>query len=881
MNAQFEQAIQTYKDGRYQEAVQQFSKLTDEHGKNPQLQVWLGAACREAGMLEEAKMHFQETLRLSDDPKVTHTARTSLSKLVNVNSPAQTVSSVTPGGKDSPSGASNYLNLSEPGLPESMEENAKNIPEFTRVSTVRESAPVQSIPTQPAPPSKANKLKGLSLKTKATLLAITIGVLPVAAIGATAYFTANQVITEDIAATKKARAVGLADKASRYIFERYGDIQAMANLPIFREPKVRAIVTLQEKQAVLTRYAAIYGAYDSIAAFDLNGNLLVQSKGKAVDNHFNRAYFQEVLKTKKPVISRPEVSKSTGIEVMHIAAPIFDAASGLMIGVIRSRMPMEKLNEVVKNFGTDGDEYILSDASGKIFLDSNGGDVGKDLQAIIPSVANLMTARTVDTFVSPAQSNRPEQLVAYTPFTKLEGMPDLKWDAVIDINTDIAFAAQKQLLLVLASGTGIAAVLVGLIATYLADRATRPVIMAADAVEKIGRGELETRVSAEGEDELALLGSNINLMAGQIQNLVKKQEANLEEIQASAEARRLEAEEQKAAKELLQTQLIELLMEVEGASRGDLTVRANVNAGEMGTVADFFNAIIESLRGIVTQVKSAAGELNVSLGENEGSLRQLAEDALQQSDEITRTLDSVQSMTLSIQEVAGSASQAAQVARTASATAEAGEIAMDRTVQGILNLRETIGDTAKKVKRLGESSQKISKAVSLINQIAEQTNLLSINASIEAARAGEEGRGFAVVAEEVGALAAQSAAATKEIEQIVESIQTETSEVVRAMEVGTTQVVEGSQLVEEAKKNLTQILEVSRQIDQLAQMISTATVSQAKTSQSVNTLMQDIAQTSNRTSGASRQVSGALQQTVQVAQQLQESVGAFKLNPEG
>jgi methyl-accepting chemotaxis protein PixJ len=879
MNAQFEQAIQTYQEGRYQEAVQQFSELMQEHKNNPQLRVWMGAACREAGMVEEAKMHFQETLRLSNDPQITHTARTSLSKLVN--SPAQAVMSGAPGGNNNPSGANNYMNLSEPEFSESIEKTAKNVPEFTRISAVGESAPFQSIPTQPSTPAKPSKLKGLSLKTKATLLAITIGVLPVAAIGGVAYFAANQSITQEITATEKARALGLADKANRYIFERYGDVQAMANLPIFRNPKVAAIVPLQEKQALLTGYTTIYGAYDSIAAFDLNGNLMVQSQGKTVDNHFNRAYFQEVLKTKKPVISRPEKSKSTGKVVIHFAAPIFETGSGRMIGVIRSRMPIEKFNEVVKNFGTNGDEYLLADASGEIFLDSNEGDTGKDLKTVIPSLANLITAKTVGTLVAPRQSNRPEQLTAYAPSPQLEGMPNLKWDAVIDINTDIAFAAQKELLLILAAGTGIAAILVGLVAAYLADQATRPVIMATDAVEKIGRGELETRVSVKGGDELALLGSNVNLMAGQIQDLVKEQEANLVEIQASAEARRLDAEEQRAAKELLQTQLIELLMEVEGASRGDLTVRANVNAGEMGTVADFFNAIIESLRGIVTQVKSAAGELNVSLGENEGSLRQLAEDALQQSDEITRTLDSVQSMTLSIQEVAGSASQAAQVARTASATAEAGEIAMDRTVQGILNLRETIGDTAKKVKRLGESSQKISKAVSLINQIAEQTNLLSINASIEAARAGEEGRGFAVVAEEVGALAAQSAAATKEIEQIVESIQTETSEVVRAMEVGTTQVVEGSQLVEEAKKNLTQILEVSRQIDQLAQMISTATVSQAQTSQSVNTLMQDIAQTSNRTSDASRQVSGALQQTVQVAQQLQESVGAFKLNPEG
>ena len=876
MNARFEQAIQTYKEGRYEEAVQQFSELINEQDKDAQLLVWLGAACREAGMVEEAKMYFQETLRLSDDPKVTSMARTSLAKLVD--RPA--VSSVIAGGHDSPSGARNYLNLSEPGLLESVEENSKNVPEFTRVSTVGEFAPFQSIPTQPSTPSKPSKLKGFSLRTKATLLAITIGVLPAAAIGATAYYAADQTLTKQISQEQQSRAGALEDRVNRYMFERYGNIQGLANLPILRNPKVQAVTTLQEKEDTLTRYASISGMYDSIASLDLNGNVLVQSKGKILGNLKDRAYFQEVLKTKRPFISQPEISKSSGNLVIYFAAPLKDD-TGKIIGVVRSQMPVSFLQEAIKSFADGAGEFQVLDRSGTFFITSQKEKWQRTAEEVFPEFKELKASgKKVARVIADPESSSKRLLVSYAAFDKFEGLPDLGWEAIISEDTDSVFATQKQLLLILAAGTGVAAVLVGLLAAYLADRATRPVIMAADAVERIGRGELDTRVSVEGEDELALLGSNINLMAGQLQDLSKQQEANLAEIQTSAEARRLDAEEQKAAKELLQTQLIELLMEVEGASRGDLTVRANVNAGEMGTVADFFNAIIESLRAIVTQVKSAAGELNVSLGENEGSLRQLAEDALQQSDEITRTLDSVQNMTLSIQEVAGSASQAAQVARTASATAEAGEIAMDLTVQGILNLRETIGDTAKKVKRLGESSQKISKAVSLINQIAEQTNLLSINASIEAARAGEQGRGFAVVAEEVGALAAQSAAATKEIEQIVESIQMETSEVVRAMEVGTTQVVEGSQLVEEAKKNLTQILQGSRQIDQLAQMISTATVSQAQTSQSVNALMQDIAQTSNRTSDASRQVSGALQQTVQVAQQLQESVGAFKINPE-
>jgi methyl-accepting chemotaxis protein len=337
------------------------------------------------------------------------------------------------------------------------------------------------------------------------------------------------------------------------------------------------------------------------------------------------------------------------------------------------------------------------------------------------------------------------------------------------------------------------------------------------------------------------------------------------------------AQEQRQQKEMLQHQLLELLSDVEGAAQGDLTVRADVTVGEIGTVADFFNAVIESLREIVTQVKKAATQVNASLGQNEGAIRQLSSEALQQAQETTRTLDSVERMTRSIQQVAENARQAAQVARLASSTAEAGGEAMDRSVQNIFTLRETVAETAKKVKRLGESSQKISKVASLIEQIALQTNLLAINAGIEAARAGEQGQGFAVVAEEVGELATRSTAATKEIEQIVENIQQETAEVVEAMEVGTTQVVEGTHLVEDAKQSLTQILEVSRQIDVLVQSISTATVSQVETSQAVTELMKQIAQVSERTSNSTRQVSGSLQETVGIAQELQASVGAFKV----
>lgn len=349
---------------------------------------------------------------------------------------------------------------------------------------------------------------------------------------------------------------------------------------------------------------------------------------------------------------------------------------------------------------------------------------------------------------------------------------------------------------------------------------------------------------------------------------------------AQKEAERL-AQEQQQRTERIQMQLINLLTEVEAASQGDLTVRADITADEIGTVADIFNSLIESLRDVVVQVKATTEKVNTALLADEKAMTELAEESLRQAKKVKRMLDAVEAMSSSIESVANSANEAAEVARKASERAVTSGATMDATVDSILHLRKTVAETAKKVKRLGESSQQISKVISLINQIALQTNLLAINASIEAARAGEEGRGFAVVAEEVGELAARSAAATREIEQIVETIQQETHEVVSAMETGTAQVVEGTRLVEVTKQNLEEIVQVSQHIDELVQSISQATVSQAHTSNTVNTLMKDFAKVSEGMSATSKQISESLQATVEMAQELQNSVNIFKVTAEG
>ena len=386
--------------------------------------------------------------------------------------------------------------------------------------------------------------------------------------------------------------------------------------------------------------------------------------------------------------------------------------------------------------------------------------------------------------------------------------------------------------------------------------------------EAVSQGNLSATATVFSEDEFGKLATGFNQMSRVI-------------LTTTSEAQR-KAAEQEQAKEDLQRQVIRLLDDVEGAARGDLTVQAEVTADVLGAVADSFNLTIQNLREIVQQVTRAARQVTKGANDNESFARSLSSDALRQAEELAVTLNSVKVMTDSIQRVAESAREAEEVARTASTTALKGGEAVERTVAGILQIRETVAETTRKVKRLAESSQEISKIVAAISAIASRTNLLALNASIEAARAGEAGKGFAIVADEVRQLADRSAKSLREIEQIVLQIQSETSSVMTAMEEGVTQVIEGTKRAEQAKRALEDIIQVSNRIDALVRSITADTVEQTLTSRAVTQVMQSVELTAQETSQEAQRVSGSLQNLVSVARDLLTSVERFRIEaPDG
>jgi methyl-accepting chemotaxis protein PixJ len=703
----------------------------------------------------------------------------------------------------------------------------------------------------------------LSLRWKVTGIAIAMSTIPVIGIGAIAYYIANQSVTEKIAQTEQARTEELADRLNRFMFERYGDIQIMSQLVILANPKVAATVPLGQKEAVLNNYVKSYGVYDSVAAFDLKGNVIVQSKGEKLGNHKDREYIQAVLKTGKPYISQPLISKSSGTFSVYIAAPIIETGSNKMIGIVRTRMPVSKLESLIANYNLNGEEYYLVDAEGTFFLALEKEQEGKKVEEGFPKIATVQANSKSGTFIDVDTIDNAKQFVAYSQFEALEGMPPLNWQAVIGIDTDIAFALQKKLLLTLALGTGITALAVSALAAYLGYQGTLPILKTSNAVKKLGQGELDVRIEVRGKDELADLGSNINLMAGQIQGLLAQQ----------AE----EAKKQRQEKERLQSGVMSLLLDVEGAQKGDLTVQATMTDGAVGSIADAFNATIRKLRGLLQQVQTVSTEVGQLSLSGEDSVRQLSESALSQAAEINLALGSIEEINRSVENVAGYAQEAAQIARQGLVQAKEGDLAMDETVNSIEKIRTTVAGTSKKVKQLAESSQEIAQIVDIISGISEKTNLLAFNASVEAARAGEHGEGFRIVAEEVRRLADRITESTKDVQQLVGAIQQDTTSVLQGMETSTTEVVNGSQLVRLTKQNLRKLAETSESVNQYLQSISSSTVEQTNTSRQVNEKIMGIATIAKENSSEAQDVVKSLRTLVQEAETLQSSVSQFKL----
>ena len=344
-----------------------------------------------------------------------------------------------------------------------------------------------------------------------------------------------------------------------------------------------------------------------------------------------------------------------------------------------------------------------------------------------------------------------------------------------------------------------------------------------------------------------------------------------------AAAARMAVESQRRENERNQGAILRLLDEIAGLGTGDLTATATVTEDITGAIADSVNIAVESLRGLVMTINASSAQLDGAARQTQALSQHLAKSSSAQTRQIAAATESIGAMASSIEEVSGNAERAADVARHSVDIAHKGGEAVRRTIDGMNAIRETIQETSKRIKRLGESSQEIGNIVELINDLAEQTNILALNASIQASMAGEAGRGFAVVADEVQRLAERATNATKQIDALVRTIQTDTNGAVVSMERSTADVVGGATLAENAGSALEKIEQVSNQIASLVHNISASARSQSQSSQSVARNMQVLREISSQTADATNSTSDAIGKLAQLSAALRKSVSGFRL----
>lgn len=483
------------------------------------------------------------------------------------------------------------------------------------------------------------KVNTLSFKTKSVLVAIAVGVIPIAAIGTIDYLQVRHSSQQQTIKTQKARANAVADKLNRFVFERYGDVAILSSLPIFVDPKVAAIASPQSKSQLLDRFVSSYQVYDSIAAFNLKGEPIAQSQGNKLGDRLDRQYIQDVLKTGTTVISKPELSKSTGKYVIHFAAPIRDLATNRTIGIVRTRTPVDRLETPITDFANKSENYqILDLRTNKIFISSNGQDRNQS------QTSDITRLQGKNEIVSQAGKSGTELLSA-AAFNKLPGMPQLPWTAVVSIDESAAYIELEGLLWTILVGAGFMGALTVGSSIFFADRIAK-YIQRAIATITNSANEIVDTVQTQ-EITVNQQANSAIVTTDSVNELESISNATAEQATASANGAKQALSLAEAGTQAVQKTINEMS---ELRDRVDEIALQIANLGEqtgqITTVSDLVADLAKqtNMLALKAAVEAArAGEQGKGFGVVAGEIRKLADESKKSAQKINNLATDIQS----------------------------------------------------------------------------------------------------------------------------------------------------------------------------------------------------------------------------------------------
>jgi methyl-accepting chemotaxis protein len=575
--------------------------------------------------------------------------------------------------------------------------------------------------------------------------------------------------------------------------------------------------------------------------------------------------------------------KPTGTFDVEICVAIVSKAGGSPVGVLKIKYNLQDVQDYIAHFKQYETGYAFAvSANGRIVLHPDpmmrnlelgeamrkaGVSDASFLESEMTALTNQESGTLYYTAVNPKTGKEQERIVSFGKTKKfIDGnsqLPGFGWTFVVDNAKDEVFAPAYKMLRSISAAGLLSFLIFGAIALAFARSFSSKIKQLLSATEEVRAGNLDARVNISTHDELEKVAQGFNEMMDRLGEMVRNEKAHNEHL--------LETEQS------MQRNLSEFLEIVSSVSEGNLTKRGPEGDDALGKLVQSVNKMLDDFGLMLTEVKQIGLSVSSSATEILAAAEQIAVGSQRQADEITNTSSAVEEMAASMNQVSRNAEASADAARRALDMAGHGDKSVRDTSEAMSRIDSAVQQTAEKMRLLGIRSSEISEIIDLINDIAAQTNLLALNAAIEAAHAGEAGLGFSVVADEIRKLAERSARATRDVGNLIKSIQTETSEALTAMEVGMKEVRGGSYLATQASNALQDISEAVRQSSELIEEISAASEEQARVTSNVAGAMQTISSITLETSAGAHQTAQTIEGMVGLADRLNKSISQFKV----
>lgn len=406
-----------------------------------------------------------------------------------------------------------------------------------------------------------------------------------------------------------------------------------------------------------------------------------------------------------------------------------------------------------------------------------------------------------------------------------------------------------------------------LLSSVITNAITEPILKFTQTATLIAEGDLRQKVEVLSEDELGILGHSFNEMTNGLEKIVKQVNAASSNVE-------------EASKQLASTmKLLKESADIQGESFGEISAsieemtssikgvgynmeRLSAASEETSSSIMEMAASIDEVADHIASLATSTEQTAISIEQMGASIKNVDESVERLNMLLSETATSLKEMESAIGQVDKNAAESYDLSSLVNKNAENGMNAVENTMSAIEKIKESVDKAVSVITKLGRSSEEIGKILTVIDDIADQTNLLALNAAIIAAQAGEHGKGFAVVADEIRELAERTASSTKEINELIRTVQKDVAETITTMQQGSHRVQEGVKLSVEAGRALKMIYDSAKNSASMAREIARATEEQAKGIKLINSAIEQINNSMKQISQATRDQKKGSQQII-------------------